>query len=172
MIVRAVDRMFVRRTIELEGSKLPAGWSALYNVRAARAEVIRSPSQLISMTLNKVLPLFLLSFIVVACSDSSGSRTPSLTGSWGGTLEGATVNFVATETSNSISGNGFISSGELSIAITLTGTHAHPNVSLTIQSSGFEDMSFTGSFVSDDQIAGRVNGSGFVNTTLSINRTQ
>jgi hypothetical protein len=80
------------------------------------------------------------------------------------------VDVTLTETDGTLTGSGNLSGPDWSIAITATGTHAHPNVSMTISAQGYQDMNYTGTMAGDAAITGRLNGSGFNNTGLTLNR--
>ncbi len=69
-----------------------------------------------------------------------------------------------------VSGNGTVSAGAQSIPITVTDTHAHPNVSLTAQATGYPDMNFQGQFTDNNTITGALNGAGFTNLPLTLRR--
>jgi hypothetical protein len=109
-----------------------------------------------------------------ACSDSM-SPPPAFTGTWtGATASGGTafnVTMTTTEANGQISGSGLFTVGSAGgIAFTVTGSHAHPQVSLTIGSSGAQDANFSGRFTSDRVVDGTLNGSGFVNVPLILQR--
>jgi hypothetical protein len=81
---------------------------------------------------------------------------------------------VATSDSQRISGGNVSGTGTLSVsgdalALTVTGNYAPPNVSLQMMSPGFEPMNLSGT-VSEDEIDGVLNGSGFVNIAVTLTR--
>ncbi len=106
-----------------------------------------------------------------ACGDSgSEPRTPSMTGTWVGDLQGAAVTVTLTERDQQVNGAGNIAFGTDRVAITAGGTHVHPAVSLTIKSSGFQDINYQGTFTNDNTVSGSLSGSGFTGDNLIIRR--
>lgn len=71
-----------------------------------------------------------------------------------------------------ISGSGTYTYAGDSFAFSLDGIHSHPDVTFTARATGFEDFNFSGQFVEDDPdvVRGELNGSGFVNTQLTLRR--
>ncbi len=119
----------------------------------------------------RLLPLLLLLVFAAACGDSpSQPRTPSIDGAWSGSAAGFTLNLVLASGAAGVSGNGTVSGEGTSIAVTATGTHVHPNVALTLQATGFQDLNFQGQFTDDNTINGTLNGSGFNNFALTLRR--
>jgi len=110
--------------------------------------------------------------LTTACRDEPNApKTPTVTGSWSGTTDNATLSLTLTESSDrSVSGSGHISSPSNSIALTVTGTHAHPSVSLILKATGYQDVNFQGEFSADDRIIGSLNGSGFRNDAITLRR--
>jgi hypothetical protein len=53
---------------------------------------------------------------------------------------------------------------------TVSGTHTHPAITLTLSSPGFAPISLTGSFTDGSTIAATLNGSGFVDTPVTLKR--
>lgn len=119
---------------------------------------------------KKLIPILASLLVIVGCSDGTAPEVPSMAGSWSGNFRGATVTFTATEDNRNIVGNGHISAGVESIALTISGTHVHPDVALTLTAIGFQEMAFSGMFSSDTQITGRLNGSGFNNEQVVLIR--
>jgi PKD repeat protein len=99
---------------------------------------------------------------------------PSMSGTWQGTfdLDGSqvTTNMILTESGGSVSGSGAFQTSGGSLAFTVTGTHPHPTVALTLMASGFEDTNYSGTFTGNNTVAGALNGSGFNDEPLTINR--
>lgn len=115
-----------------------------------------------------------LSVAFLACGDSSTEPEATVTGRWLGTLSSgtstATVNLILAQSGTSVTGNGTLVTSLESIALTATGTFVDPDLSLTISAQGFEQMNYTGRLVTDIQIDGTLNGSGFNNRVLNIVR--
>lgn len=122
-------------------------------------------------TLTAVL-LLALAPVLAACGDSStGPKTPSASGTWTGVMTVGTVTLTLVEQDGgTITGAGNLQGSGGAVSVTVTGTHVHPSITLTMQSTGFKDMNYTGQFVNDNAISGNLNGSGFNNETLTLMR--
>ena len=109
--------------------------------------------------------LFLIMF--TACASN-----PTMSGSWLGAESGLTLKLTLHEDSDgNITGSGtMIGNNGESIACDVTGTNAYPNVTLTLSSTGYYDVNFTGKFVDDDTVDGELNGSGFTNFNITLVR--
>lgn len=108
------------------------------------------------------------------CSDSMGPP-PAFAGTWTGTTaaDGTTftVSMTTTESNGQITGSGLFTVGSTGgVAFTVTGTHSHPQVSITIVSTGVQDANYSGQFTSDRVVDGTLNGSGFVNVPLTLQK--
>ncbi|MFW6085161.1 MAG: hypothetical protein ACODAA_08110 [Gemmatimonadota bacterium] len=113
-----------------------------------------------------------LMLVVTACGDDAPTEpeTPTVNGSWTGSGGDFSFDLTLSESeSGSISGSGTAEADE-PLSLTISGTHAHPDVSLTMSSSGYSDLNFSGEFSGDDTIHGSLNGSGFDNFALTLNR--
>lgn len=126
----------------------------------------------------------LLALLAVAGCDSSDPvddnddppppTVPTLTGSYLGTttVQGATftIDMQIVENGGSVNGNGtlvFIDP----VAVSASGTYNFPNVSMTIRSSGLQDLNFSGTLSADGQsITGTMRGSGFDNFGITLRR--
>jgi hypothetical protein len=69
-----------------------------------------------------------------------------------------------------IDGSGSLAGSSAAVALTITGTHVHPDVTLTMKATSYQDMNFSGKFSGDNSIVGSLNGSGFVNESLTLSR--
>jgi len=120
----------------------------------------------------KKLAVLALILALAACGgDATGPKTPSVSGGWTGTvMEAGSLNLTLVETSGTLTGSGSLSAGTFAAALTVTGAHAHPNVSLTMKSAGYEDMNFAGTMTDDRTIAGTLNGSGFSGQAVTLRR--
>ncbi len=121
---------------------------------------------------SRILVMVSLALAMIGCSggDSNAPKTPTtVTGTWVGTSSGATVNLVLTENSGTVSGSGTMVAGTASIALTVAGSHNGASVSLTFKTSGFQDTNLTGTFAGNS-ITGTLNGSGFVNEPVTLQR--
>lgn len=115
--------------------------------------------------LHRLVPPYLVPAVflaIAACSDSTGPEAPSLTGQWSGTSQGITLTVTLSEdASGALSGSGTFSVTGGAIAVTITGSHAHPAVSFTLTANGIEDSNYSGTVTSPDRIDGSLSGSGF-----------
>jgi hypothetical protein len=68
-----------------------------------------------------------------------------------------------------ISGSGSISTATAAVALTIEGTFSPPNLTLTVSPEGVEDFSFFGT-VGEESMKGRLNGAGFINRTVTLDR--
>lgn len=117
-----------------------------------------------------VLPLMLAT--LVACGDSTGPTIPDLTGTWSGSAGGGDWSITISENEDGeLSGSGSVESGGESVSLTVTGSHAHPDFSMTWSSSGVQDVNYAGTVgESGDQLNGELNGSGFSGESLTMTR--
>ena len=96
---------------------------------------------------------------------------PKIDGVWSGSSTGVSYSMTVVENDKMVTGSATIIVTGGSIALTVTGTHAHPSVALTLNAAGFQPFSFNGSFETDDLITGLLNGSGFDNEQISLLRS-
>jgi hypothetical protein len=98
----------------------------------------------------------------------------SVSGRWLGTITSGTAtasfNLTLAQTGTSVTGNGTIITSLESVALSTTGTFVAPNLSLTISAQGYQEMNYSGRLVTDIQIDGTLNGSGFNNRVVNIVR--
>jgi hypothetical protein len=55
------------------------------------------------------------------------------------------------------------------VAVTAEGTYATPDLTLTLSAQGFEDVNLSAE-VGETSIVGTRNGSGFINSDITLNR--
>jgi hypothetical protein len=121
--------------------------------------------------------LWLAGLVVLAigCGGGDGNdNTPTVEGQWSGTITtaegsgdlGLTLNEGA---NGAVTGTGNLVVPGDALALTVTGNYSPPTVSLTMSSQGFEPMNLTGT-VSSSAITGTLNGSGFVNISVTLDR--
>jgi hypothetical protein len=103
-------------------------------------------------------------------STASVTVTSALSGSWTGNLSGASLAMTLVEANGLVNGNGTLVAGATSLSLTITGTYAAPTVALSAAATGFAPMNITGT-VNGNTINGTVNGSGFVNTAVTLTKT-
>lgn len=118
------------------------------------------------------LSFIALVFSLTACGGDSPAAPPppppTMSGGWTGTSGGITFAFTLSESTGSITGSGNMSNGADAIALTVAGTSAHPSVSMTWSAPGYQPINFQGTR-SGNSVMGAMNGSGFVNSALTLN---
>lgn len=123
----------------------------------------------------RALAACILVYGIAACGgDSNGPKRIEVEGSWSGTVvddNGASdgLSLALTETNGSVTGNGTFIAGTTSVAVQASGTYAPPTVSLTISAPSFEPVNLTAS-VDESKMAGTINGSGFLNAAVNLQR--
>ena len=118
---------------------------------------------------NQLFLLSILLLFLVACGKAE-EEIPSMTGKWSGGGGGAVVNVTVNENDTEINGSGNLAGGSSSIALTVSGTNVYPNVSLTLSSTNYAPINFTGRFSDSNTIDGKLNGSGFNDLVISLVR--
>lgn len=115
----------------------------------------------------------LLPFIAVlwslACGSDSTEPKATLTGTWRGSLEAATVQLSLTQSGTDVTGSGTITAGTTSLPVTVAGTANRPSFSLTISASGFSPINFAGTS-GTTTLTGTVNGSGYTNAAVTLTK--
>ena len=102
----------------------------------------------------RFLLVILFSFAALGCGDDANEpKIPSLDGRWSGTTSDLTIDLTLTESDREITGSGTLS-GSSSLALQVDGSHVHPDVSLTMSASGYEDTNFTGEMINDEAVRG------------------
>lgn len=115
-----------------------------------------------------------LAMLLVGCGgDSSGPAPIQVEGAWSGPVtfssgSSGTLSFTVTETAGSVTGSGTLV-GSTSAALSVSGSYSEPNVSLTLSSPGFQPINLTG-VVSSSSLTGTINGSGFLNSAVTLAR--
>ena len=120
-----------------------------------------------------VLTLVLLT---AACGGGDGSTEPDdpeIEGQWNGPITtdvgSGSLALTLTETDGTVTGTGTLTVPGDALALTVTGTYAPPNASLQMNTQGFEPMNLSGE-VTDEEIDGTLNGSGFVSIAVTLTR--
>jgi len=115
----------------------------------------------------------LLTLALLGCSGDSGPSQSQAEGSWAGTLTGGafegTIEWTLRDNGGHISGNGTLRTAVDAEALSIEGAFTPPNLTLTIHSQRFEDFDFSGT-VGEQTMKGRLNGSGFLNRAVTLDR--
>jgi hypothetical protein len=122
----------------------------------------------------KAWPMLVAALLVASCSKDTTAPTPTMTGQWSGSFSSngvaTALSMTLQETGGNITGSGNLSAPGVAIAITVAGTHAHPNVSLTLSATGFSPINLSGQYTDTRTITATLNGSGYVNQPATITR--
>ena len=117
-----------------------------------------------------------LVILTAACGSGDGSTEPDdpgIEGQWNGPITtdvgSGSLALTLTETDGTVTGTGTLTVPGDALALTVTGTYAPPNASLQMNTQGFEPMNLSGK-VTEDEIDGTLNGSGFVNIAVTLTR--
>jgi hypothetical protein len=103
-------------------------------------------------------------------STANATVTSMPTGPWQGTLINAALTMTLSETGGVISGTGnIIFGGTQALPLTYTGTYTAPNITITATPAGFQPFTIT-AVVSLTSMVGKINGSGFVNESLTLTK--
>ncbi|HWB43720.1 MAG TPA: hypothetical protein VG500_20835 [Gemmatimonadales bacterium] len=117
-----------------------------------------------------------LTLLAAACGGDGGStepEVPEVEGQWNGPIitnvGSGSLSLTLNEAGGTVTGTGTLSVTGDAVALTVTGNYAQPNVSLQMTSPGFEPLNLSGE-VSEEEIDGTLNGSGFVNIAVTLTR--
>ncbi len=123
--------------------------------------------------MKRVLLLAALAALVIGCR-SGTEPTPTVTGQWTGSFiaggNGLSLTLTLQDAGGAVTGSGHLDAAGVSIAWTATGTHVHPNVSLTLTSAGYESVNLSGHCDNASTISATLNGSGFVGNSITLRR--
>lgn len=126
---------------------------------------------------TRTIVLLALTAALAACGDDPVAVVPDPTvgGSWSGVFAIEGLQFTLDVTmiefeDGTVTGNGTLSVDGGSIAWTISsGVHVFPDLSLILDSPGFESLSLTGQ-VSESAITAELNGSGFDEDVVILRR--
>lgn len=107
--------------------------------------------------------------LIAACKDSTAPQ-PSPHGNWSGTTDGMTLNLNLTVNGGTVTGTGSFVGGGETFPLSVTGDFSHPIVALTLSSTQFAPVAFTSVSVTATTMTARLNGSGFENDAIILNR--
>ncbi len=107
---------------------------------------------------------------LAGCGGDSGPAPIQAEGNWQGTTQNGTVlALTLTETNGAVQGTGTFTTPSESIPLTGTGTYVEPQLSFTIAAEGFNNLNLT-TTVGESRMTGTLNGSGFLNESISLDR--
>jgi hypothetical protein len=112
---------------------------------------------------------------VAACKDDGGPKL-SVAGSWQGSVMNPSTgnvfqfNSTLADASGTITGSGTIAGPGLNCAATIAGTRADASVSMSWTCPGITPVNYSGSLSDNEKISGTLNGSGFTNASLTLNK--
>lgn len=117
------------------------------------------------MPVNRLVAAMILGLgLLAGCGkDSTGPKIPSMAGTWNGSSTPQVITMTLTESNTQVQGNGTITDGVNTALLTISGTHNHPQVSLSVTPGGFTPIVVTGTFHGADSVVAQLNGSGFSN---------
>jgi hypothetical protein len=69
-----------------------------------------------------------------------------------------------------VSGSGVFIASKGSAYVSVSGNYIYPDVTLTFSSNLYKDVNYSATFIDRNMIQGKLNGLGFVNTTLQLHR--
>lgn len=101
--------------------------------------------------------------------DPSGPSGAQIDGTWSGTTENGTLNMTLNETNGDITGDGVLSVGNHSVALTLDGTLTASTVAITGSAPGFDPFDI-GATVAGNTMTGTIDGTGFDQVSFSLTR--
>jgi outer membrane biogenesis lipoprotein LolB len=120
---------------------------------------------------HTVLALSVL--LIATCSSDGPSEptAPSIDGTWASSQAGIVTNVTLTGgTGGPVTGSGNVIGSGVTVPVTVTGTYSPPNVTLSIQAPGAQNLSFEGQFSGSNTITGTLNGSGLTNFPYALQR--
>lgn len=120
----------------------------------------------------------LASIALIAATGCGGMLEPEgadLSGAWSGSSQGVTLELTLDEDSDdNLSGSGSLQA-EQTVSVTVSsGNHSGDSFSTTLTSSGFEDITYSGTVdITEEEeveLEGTLNGSGFNNFSIRLTR--
>lgn len=115
-----------------------------------------------------------LLLVTAACGSSSSAAPtpppPTVTGIWSGALPLQTLTLQLNHSSGAVTGSGIITNtptGDHSLSV--SGTFLNPSLVVSMTNVSLSPVSFSGN-LSGTSIIGVLNGGGFVNTPITLNK--
>ena len=115
--------------------------------------------------------------VLAACGggDSAGPGTEvAVAGTWSGRVTAsngvtATLQISISEHSSDVSGTGWLKLTSDSLGLSVSGSYDSPTLAATISSQGFQPMQLAAT-VSETEMVGTLDGSGFQNRAITLKR--
>jgi hypothetical protein len=111
--------------------------------------------------------------LLVGCGGAGTEPKPTIAGTWTGNVitanSSSSVTLTLQQSGTSLTGNGAWIGTTGTAALTVSGTFTAPSMSLTIGSPVYDPINFPGT-ISGRMMTGTMNGSGFVNTSVTLTR--
>jgi hypothetical protein len=92
--------------------------------------------------------------VAAACGSDSTGPKDTFAGTWVGVANTTTITVTATQNGSTVSGTGTAVNSPNSFTLVVTGTSTPPNVTLAITASDSEHLTFDGTYVTADSVAG------------------
>lgn len=119
--------------------------------------------------MRRVATLAAIVLLALGCSGDSTGPELTVTGVWSGAMSDGTANLTLTQSGSNITGSGSLSGPGGTEAVTVTGSFAKPNVSLTLTAAGFSPINYSAE-LNKNRLVGEMNGSGFSNLAVTLTR--
>jgi hypothetical protein len=113
--------------------------------------------------------------LALGCGGDGGAEPehPEAEGQWSGTINTGSgsglLELTLDDAGGSITGNGTLTVPDDVLGISVSGSYDPPNISLTMSIPDFQPVDLNGT-VGDNSISGTLNGSGFVNLGVTLQR--
>jgi hypothetical protein len=131
---------------------------------------ILSPSQEVLVQFRLLAVSLAAAIVAVGCKDAT-APAPTLSGPWRGALSSSSLRISLTQSGSQVAGNGSVTIGATSYALTIEGNIHSRRFSLSFDNPTLEPFIFTGDLSADGMwLEGQVNGSGFVAQPVTLVR--
>lgn len=122
----------------------------------------------------RVLLFSLALILFVGCGgddgdDLTGPEPPSVTGGWSGSSQGIDMTMSLSQTGTDVTGDCTMSGPTASINLSVSGSFSNPALNVTMTNAGYEPATFVGT-LNGNTITGTINGSGFQDFPITLNR--